>query len=95
MAMKLIRGFQGIVFSIIIVRIGLGVATGPETTAEATPPRVVWLGTRQEPHELSTFAAPGDIEQRKSGDWQGVRVTISSETEVEHREASKDATHMI
>ncbi|KAJ3576011.1 hypothetical protein NP233_g707 [Leucocoprinus birnbaumii] len=60
----------GIVFSIIIVRIGLGVATDPENIQDDRVLRQLWAGSRtdrQAPRELSTLAASGEIESNKTG----------------------------
>lgn len=70
----------GIVFSIIIVRIGLGVATDPENMQDDRVLRQLWAEPRidgQAPQELSTLGALGDIEHGKYGEPSNVGTTIS------------------
>lgn len=54
--------YQGITFSIIILRVGLGITTDPETM-EAS--QAAFLPREQAPLELRTFEAFGRIEQPK------------------------------
>ncbi|KXN85647.1 hypothetical protein AN958_10984, partial [Leucoagaricus sp. SymC.cos] len=87
----------GIVFSIIIVRIGLGVATDPEVIQEDNlkTPRLLWVGSgtvRQASHELSTFAASGDIEACKGGDSaQSLQATISNNSREQDKNGGRAA----
>ncbi|KAF5353948.1 hypothetical protein D9756_007177 [Leucocoprinus leucothites] len=77
----------GIVFSVIIVRIGLGIAIDPDTVQASTISSKTMGGsdrTNSAVHELSTFEAPGDPVVSTDRHWHSVKVNLETSGSSEH-----------
>ncbi|KAF9447819.1 hypothetical protein P691DRAFT_775845 [Macrolepiota fuliginosa MF-IS2] len=85
----------GIVFSVIIVRIGLGIAIDPDTVQSSTIPNKTMGGSRRRAsivHELSTFEASSSP-AGGDGQWPAVKVNLEkSAVSSNQSEHSGDAT---
>lgn len=81
---------QGIVFSVIIVRIGLGIAIDPDTVQGSALSGKTLEGPDRRAnvvHELSTFEASDNSTQGRSGIWPGVKVDLEKAVRSERSNA--------
>jgi len=89
----------GIVFSVIIVRVGLGVATEPETIQRATVSSrtagASGQGRGMITHQLSTFTAPTMSETTSQHEhWNGIKVDVektadSTDTSLQRKKSAE------